>query len=180
MATWLMKCGLRCFTQVLLVFLITAIIATFILAFLLRFVCTFSVHIIIVLITDQFNNTFAFTNHQYFSSTQPTTNAADDVLVLHNDMRTVKVGFHYPSSRPEFTGRELGPWTGVHFLTPVNSARVDGCQKCTWVYGPSRHLHYLWFGSIRYLLTYVQIVIIQPNVLFYAVLSALSLYNDME
>ena len=27
---------------------------------------------------------------------------------------TVKVGFHYPSSRPEFTGRVDGPW-------PVNS-----------------------------------------------------------
>ena len=24
---------------------------------------------------------------------------------------------------------ELGPWTLVHFLTPVNSGRVDGCQK---------------------------------------------------
>jgi len=25
----------------------------------------------------------------------------------------VKVGFHYPSSRPEFSGRQLGPWTRV-------------------------------------------------------------------
>ena len=27
--------------------------------------------------------------------------------------RRIKVGFHYPSSPPEFTGRELGPWTRV-------------------------------------------------------------------
>ena len=40
-----------------------------------------------------------------------------------------KPGFHYPSSRPEFTGRVDGPSTLVHFLTPVNSARVHGCQK---------------------------------------------------
>jgi len=41
----------------------------------------------------------------------------------------VKPGFHYPSSRPEFMGRVDGPSTRVHFLTPMNSARVDGCQK---------------------------------------------------
>ena len=39
---------------------------------------------------------------------------------------TVKVGFHYPSSRAEFTGRVDGPRTRVHFLTPVNSARELG------------------------------------------------------
>ena len=38
----------------------------------------------------------------------------------------VKVGFHYPSSRPEFTGRVDGPRTRVHFLTPVNSGRELG------------------------------------------------------
>ena len=38
----------------------------------------------------------------------------------------LKPGFHYPSSRPEFTGRIDGPWTRVHFLTPVNSARELG------------------------------------------------------
>ena len=32
---------------------------------------------------------------------------------------SLKVGFHYPSSRPEFTGRVDGPRTRVHFLTPV-------------------------------------------------------------
>jgi len=31
---------------------------------------------------------------------------------------------------PEFTARVDGPLTRVHFLTPVNSGRVDGCQKC--------------------------------------------------
>jgi len=30
---------------------------------------------------------------------------------------------------PEFTARVHGPWTLVHFLTPVLTARVDGCQK---------------------------------------------------
>ena len=49
----------------------------------------------------------------------------------------VKLGFHYPSSRPEFTGRVDGPWTRVHFLTPELTARVNGCQKCTRVQGPS-------------------------------------------
>ena len=38
----------------------------------------------------------------------------------------VKVGFHYPSSRPEFTARVDGPRTQVHFLTPVNSGRELG------------------------------------------------------
>ena len=41
----------------------------------------------------------------------------------------LKPAFHYPSSRPEFTGRVDGPSTRVQFLTPVNSARVHGCQK---------------------------------------------------
>jgi len=35
---------------------------------------------------------------------------------MQNSMRnSVKVGFHYPSSRPEFTGRVDGPRTRVHF-----------------------------------------------------------------
>ena len=38
----------------------------------------------------------------------------------------LKVGFHYPSSRAEFTGRVDGPRTRVHFLTPVNSGRELG------------------------------------------------------
>ena len=38
----------------------------------------------------------------------------------------VKVGFHYPSSRAELTGRVDGPRTRVHFLTPVNSGRELG------------------------------------------------------
>ena len=33
----------------------------------------------------------------------------------------VKPGFHYPSSRPEFTGRQLGPWTRA-----VNSGSGTG------------------------------------------------------
>ena len=49
--------------------------------------------------------------------------------------RGVKVGFHYPSSRPEFTGRVDGPRTRVHFLTPVNSGRelrvVETGRPCT-------------------------------------------------
>ena len=40
--------------------------------------------------------------------------------------RRLKVGFHYPSSRAEFTGRVDGPRTRVHFLTPVNSGRELG------------------------------------------------------
>ena len=41
----------------------------------------------------------------------------------------LKHGFHYPSWRPEFTGRVDGPRTPVHFLTPVNSGRQLRCQK---------------------------------------------------
>ena len=45
---------------------------------------------------------------------------------------SLKVGFHYQSSRPEFTGRVDGPRTRVNFLTPVNSGRqlVTG-RPCT-------------------------------------------------
>ena len=72
------------------------------------------------------------------------TNPAIDLIVLYTEMRrvlwravsrthtvhgTLKPGFHYPISRPEFTGRVDGPWTRVHFLTPELTARVDGCQK---------------------------------------------------
>ena len=45
---------------------------------------------------------------------------------LQRSSRPLKVGFHYPSSRPEFTGRVHGPRTRVHFLTPVNSGRELG------------------------------------------------------
>jgi len=38
----------------------------------------------------------------------------------------LKVGFHYPSSRPEFTGRVDGPRTRVHFLTQT-SAETSAC-----------------------------------------------------
>jgi len=38
----------------------------------------------------------------------------------------LKVGFHYPSSRAEFTGRVDGPRTRVHFWHPVNSGRELG------------------------------------------------------
>ena len=44
----------------------------------------------------------------------------------HFWLTSLKVGFHYPSSRPEFTGRVDGPRTRVHFLTPVNSGRQLG------------------------------------------------------
>ena len=46
--------------------------------------------------------------------------------VFQADRITLKVGFHYPSSRAEFTGRVDGPRTRVHFLTPVNSGRELG------------------------------------------------------
>ena len=42
-----------------------------------------------------------------------------DVRMVRGQRQRLKPGFHYPSSRPEFTGR------------------VDGCQKCTRVDGPS-------------------------------------------
>ena len=45
---------------------------------------------------------------------------------FHVAIPSLKVGFHYPSSRPEFTGRVDGPRTRVHFLTPVNSGRELG------------------------------------------------------
>ena len=50
-------------------------------------------------------------------------------FVLTLRVRSVKVGFHYPSSRAEFTGRVDGPRTRVHFLTPVNSGRELGQWK---------------------------------------------------
>ena len=46
-------------------------------------------------------------------------------------MQSLKPGYHYPSSRLEFTGRVDGPSTQVHFLTPVNSARE--LEPWTWV-----------------------------------------------
>ena len=36
--------------------------------------------------------------------------------VQNSHNAVVKVGFHYPSSRPEFTGRVDGPRTLVHFF----------------------------------------------------------------
>jgi len=54
-------------------------------------------------------------------------------LNLDFTTRCVKPGFHYPSSRAEFTGRADGPWTRVHFLTP----ELTGVKKCTLVDGPS-------------------------------------------
>ena len=59
-------------------------------------------------------------------------------MFADNANKSFKPGFHYPSSRPEFTARvHAGPWIRVHFLTPELTARVDGCQKCTRVHGPS-------------------------------------------
>ena len=56
---------------------------------------------------------------------------------------TLKVGFHYPSSRAELTARELGcifwhpsrtpVYTGVRFPLP----ELTGIKKCTRVLGPS-------------------------------------------
>ena len=46
--------------------------------------------------------------------------------LFHIRAASLKVGFHYQSSRPEFTGRVDGPRTRVHFLTPVNSGRELG------------------------------------------------------
>jgi len=40
--------------------------------------------------------------------------------------RSLKVGFHCPSSRPEFTGRVDGPWTRVHFWRPSTRAVNSG------------------------------------------------------
>ena len=48
-----------------------------------------------------------------------------------NSHSPLKVGFHYPSSRAEFTDRVDGPRTRVHFLTPVNSGRELGQWKPT-------------------------------------------------
>ena len=45
---------------------------------------------------------------------------------LFSTIIVIKVGFQYPSSRPEFTGRYDGQRTRVHFLTPVNSGRHLG------------------------------------------------------
>ena len=62
-------------------------------------------------------------------------------LQLPSQPKSIKPGFHYPSSWPEFTGRVDGPWTPVHFLTPELTARVEECQKCTRVDGPSTRVH---------------------------------------
>ena len=72
---------------------------------------------------------------QVTSINSVTTTVHEDTVknVLLTDVRyyllicqQLKVGFHYPSSRAEFTGRVDGPRTLVHFLTPVNSARELG------------------------------------------------------
>jgi len=89
--------------------------------------------------------------------TNKQTNKQQNHTETHADNR-LKVGFHYPSSRPEFTGRVDGPRTRVHFFDtrqlgpstrvvetwrpctravytsvrfplPELTARVDGCQK---------------------------------------------------
>jgi len=58
-------------------------------------------------------------------------------------VKRLKVGFHYPSSRPEFTGRIDGPRTRVHFLTPVNSGSGNRTPVYTGrVHG--RHGARLW------------------------------------
>ena len=49
-----------------------------------------------------------------------------DYLLTYLLTYLLKVGFHYPSSRPEFRGRVDGPRTRVHFLTPVISGRELG------------------------------------------------------
>ena len=46
----------------------------------------------------------------------------------------LKVGFHYPSSRPKFTGRVDGPWTRVHFWHPSTRAVNSGSGNRTPVY----------------------------------------------
>ena len=65
-----------------------------------------------------------------------------DVGVQSTQSQTIqllKPGFHYPSSRPEFTGRVDGPSTRVQFLTPVNSGRQLGWWKSdARVNGPCR------------------------------------------
>ena len=72
---------------------------------------------------------FSRTSHSANSPLCMTINSV--TATVHQDMvksvlLTVKVGFHYPSSRAEFTGRVDGPRTRVHFLTPVNSGRELG------------------------------------------------------
>jgi len=49
----------------------------------------------------------------------------------------LKPVFHYPSSRPEFTGRVDGPWTRVHFWHPSTRAFNSGVKKCTRVHETS-------------------------------------------
>jgi len=58
----------------------------------------------------------------------------------HTSIIALKVGFHYPSSRPEFTGRVLGPWTRVHFFDTRQigpSSRVSkNAPEFTAEFGP--------------------------------------------
>ena len=68
---------------------------------------------------------FSFSRFGFIVRTDRITEAHD--RYTHANTVDVKPGFHYPSSRPEFTARVDGPSTRVHFLTPVNSGRQLGC-----------------------------------------------------
>ena len=63
----------------------------------------------------------------FYDSITERNNKNNNYIVLYYMVdNALKVGFHYPSSRAEFTGRVHGPRTRVHFLTPVNSGRELG------------------------------------------------------
>ena len=62
--------------------------------------------------------------------------------------RFLKPGFHYPTSRPEFTGRVDGPWTQVHFWHTSWQPELTGVKKCTIVDGPSIRVHF-WHPTTR-------------------------------
>ena len=59
-----------------------------------------------------------------------------DVTYNLRSVSTTRV--HGPTSWAENSARKDGPWTRVHFLTPANSGRVDGCRVvetdlyCLW------------------------------------------------
>ena len=83
---------------------------------------------------DQYHYTFmprstrhgpytAHRSHIYWSENAAKQSKLAESSHLFGFIFHLKPDFHYPSSRPKFTGRDDAPSTRVHFLTPVNSAR---------------------------------------------------------
>ena len=81
---------------------------------------------IILIVINKFNADENRSLKLYSASAHFTVRYTEKLRNPNSKQLRLKVGFHYPSSRAEFTGRVDGPRTRVHFLTPVNSGRELG------------------------------------------------------